>query len=136
MDAIQAFNSLLREHIHPWMKAQGFQRSSRTFGRRKRGNWQIINLQGVHYNTKELQRFIVNLGVYSLALSRKYPNFLGGDMPPELACHWRGRLGSATPWKRDAWACISTEGEPMHAFDLRVDAYGGIAAFQEAGGVP
>ncbi|WP_158852401.1 DUF4304 domain-containing protein [Saccharothrix deserti] len=93
--ADQAYQLVLRDHIRPLLKAEGFRGSSTTWRREsERGDWAIVNLQRSRQAGRDGIWFTVNLAVVSRPWWEWINEYHGQRplLPREASGYWRTRL--------------------------------------------
>lgn len=108
----QRFDSLLREHVRPVLKAEGFKHSGANFRRRWKAGWHVINFQKSQWGDRDSIRFTVNIGVSVDAYSR-FERRNPMKPPTEPECPWRVRIGSLLRSRLDEWWTIE-DGTSFH----------------------
>lgn len=107
MEPSQAFKELLKANA-AMMKREGFSRSGQTFFLHADGNWGLINFQRSMASSRLQITFTINLGIASARLLKVFPpphaRATGRDTRPDIwDCHWRERIGSLLPERKDIW---------------------------------
>lgn len=96
--------------ITPTLKNAGFHRRGADFSRKYGEALQVVSLQLSSWNTNELGRFTLNIGVH---FTRVATLLFGKDpMPPnprESSCLLRGRVGLLMPEQNDHWWSVTPE---------------------------
>lgn len=109
MQAQAGYRRLLREHIGPNLKLEGFSQSGQDFYLCQSGNGGIINLQKSQRSTAEEVVFTINLGIASSRLLEFFRPGSSRRKPVIEDCHWRKRLGFLLPENEDKWWIIDSE---------------------------
>jgi hypothetical protein len=111
---------LLRVHVAPALRSNGYAGSGQNFHRRIGPNWAAVNIQRDRYSTADEVRFTINLGTASTVVRVE-----DGESPDEPAdevrCHWRTRLGALIPGHNDTWWTVRTRMPPAKVDELGAD---------------
>jgi hypothetical protein len=98
-NALDTFDSLIRERIAPLMREQGFRKQRNTFWIRGDGTWGVVNFQKSQWNTSDDVSFTINVGVEADVLRAD----LRREEPPHYAtCSIDDRIG-ALLGRGDTW---------------------------------
>lgn len=98
MTAQEHFNTMVKEHVAPFMKQQGFKKSGTSWGLRGSELWGVVALQRNRHSTSEVIEFWLTLGVSFDVLN----DHLGFPVPPERVppssnMQWHTTLELLTP---------------------------------------
>lgn len=98
------FDSMVKDHLAPLLKAAGFKKQGLNFRRRwgedGTGGWHVINIQKSQWGNRDLVNFTVNLGL----ACDLYTRYQGRDPvkpPTQPECCWRERIGFLMPERHD-----------------------------------
>lgn len=117
--AQRAFDSLLRDRVAPFLRADGFRKQRQTFWIRGDGTWGVVNFQKSAWNSADEVTFYVNVAIGS---DRLMPGRAGrSGPPPEYECAIRTRLGNLLPeegppsWTLRHWADVDAVTESLES---------------------
>jgi hypothetical protein len=101
--AAKLIDEVIREGVHPLLRAEGFTRRHRTWNRAKGDFTQVVNIQASMWNYGEKGSFTLNLGVFSpevwtIAEEIPLPQFV-----KEEQCTVRSRVGLLMEGQYDLW---------------------------------
>lgn len=99
---------LLVDSIGDSLKAQGFEKRGDTFYFFRNNNWGLITFQKSRKSISDSIVFTINIGVSSTSLRKYLDQKSISDKPKIEECHWRLRIGSLMPQKKDYWWKIDT----------------------------
>lgn len=102
-EARALIDQIVRESVHPALKARGFRRVGRNFRRNSEGLTQIVNLQASQWNHGDRGQFTLNLGVYFPKAAELHGVFVVTEKPLEPDCLIRMRIGHLLPCASDYW---------------------------------
>lgn len=102
------FGALLKEHIGPFMKHEGFLRRGQSFIREGLESWAIVHFQRSSKSDAAEILFTVNLGVASKRLCDFFGIQVKGKNSIDTS-HWRQRLGILATGGVDHWWSIDGE---------------------------
>lgn len=102
------YGTLLKDHVAPFLKADGFLRGGQCFLREGPESWAIIHFQQSSKSNSTKILFTVDFGV----ASKRVCEFFGIQVEQKKSidtCQWRQRLGMLLPGGVDRWWSIDAE---------------------------
>ena len=96
MTAQEHFNTMVKEHVAPFMKQQGFKKSGTSWGLRGRELWGVVALWRETWNTESLVNFSITLGVAFDCLTKHDGfRFVESRIPSSGHTHWHAAVGKS-----------------------------------------
>jgi hypothetical protein len=96
---------MLREHIAPLLRENGFRRRANTWGRRTRDGWLVIEFQASQWSDRHELEFCIAVAVRSDLVARALGEPVQRDkVPLERLCHYRSFIAERRlVGKRKCW---------------------------------
>lgn len=105
----KVIDTVIQSHVKPFLTAEGFRRSARSFHRTKGEVIQIINFQSSLWNTPEEAKFTINLNIVSPAFHEKWTGSLLPKNPSSAAAVCSYRIGLLMPEGKDHWWAVTPD---------------------------
>jgi len=111
--------------VHSLLRPEGYRKAGSVFSRTSEDVVHLVEIQSSRSNTDFQARFTVNIGVFASAV--EHADIRDTARPSIPGAHWRWRLGSLSPEKKDVWWESSTLAESeaaAHQITDRLALYG------------
>ncbi len=96
-------------HVQSLLRPVGYRTAGSLFSRLSEDVIHLVEIQSSRGNTDLQARFTVNVGVFAPAV--EYADVRDRMRPSIAGAHWRWRLGSLSPEKKDLWWSVCTPAE-------------------------
>jgi hypothetical protein len=109
----KAIDSVIQNHVKPFLKAEGFRKSARSFHRAKGEVIQVVNFQASMWNTPEGARFTINLNIVLPAFHEKWTGKPVPKNPSSAAAVCAYRIGLLMPEGKDHWWEVTPDSDTV-----------------------
>ena len=107
--ASKLIDEVIRLELSKSVKAAGFKKRGRNFHRTLPECVQLVNVQASQWNSGANGSFTLNLGVWFPAVAKVARRLTGRNLPREVDCTVRQRIGFLTPERLDKWWEVASE---------------------------
>jgi hypothetical protein len=113
--AQESFRAMLKDHVSPALRAQGFQGSGGTYVRPSDSHWVLLGFQRSTSSDASAVKFTVNCKVVRRDVwdeMRQQVSYLGDKPTPTMSAgpfEWDRRLGELMPQGDDTWWWLRPE---------------------------